>query len=259
MLKAIFKRFYRYRHILWTMSVTNLKLKYAGSVLGIWWAVVGPLILAGSISFIFTVVFKVGKANFTLFALSGIIPWMFFTCALLESTNSFIVNSSILRQSIFPREFIPIATTIGNFLNFLMGFIFLLPIFIIFKFEIITLLPVLILVILIHFLFVLGLGLLFSCINVFFRDLYYFLAVGMMVWFWVTPIFYSLEDAPFPYRWICLLNPMTHYVALYQKILFKSTCPSLVELCIAFIISILFLLVGYLFISKNKSGLLKRI
>lgn len=254
-----FKRYHRYRNTLWDMSVTSLRLKYAGSGLGIWWAIVTPLILAASINLIFTLVFKINMPNFTLFALSGIIPWMFFTSSLIESTNSFIVNSSILKQGIFPREFIPIAAVISNLLNFLIGLVFLLPLFVIFKLKVIVLLPALLMVIIIHLLFVLGIGLLFSSINVFFRDLTHFLSVGIMIWFWLTPIFYSLDMVPFPYRWICFLNPMAHYVILYREILFNCKSPSISSLSLAFLISAFFFVLGYVFFLKNEAALLKRI
>jgi ABC-type polysaccharide/polyol phosphate export permease len=137
--------------------------------------------------------------------------------------------------------------------------IILLPLFIIFHFKVVTLLWLLCIVISIHFVFVLGLGLLFSSLNVFFRDLNHFLSVGIMIWFWLTPIFYSLEMVPFPYRWICFLNPMTHYVILYREILFNCRVPSISGLSLALLISVLSFILGYSFFLKNESALLKKI
>lgn len=259
MLKERLNNLYISRRTLWNMAVFQFKAKYAGSALGIWWAVFSPLILAVSINFVFTAGFKIKIPNFTLFALSGIIPWNFFAAALLEATNSFIANSSVLKQSIFPREFIPMSTVLGNLLNFFVGFIFLLPLFIIFNLGLINLLLFLLIIIMIHFIFVMGLGLLFSTLNVFFRDLLHFLNVGMMIWFWVTPVFYSFEMLPLRFHWICLLNPMTHYVILYQNILFKSIRPSLSELFTAFLISLAFFFIGYYFFFKKETQLLKKI
>jgi len=112
------------------MSVKQFKVKYSGSMLGIWWAIIIPLILAASINFVFTYVFKIGIGNFTLFVLSGIIPWLFFSNTVFEVTNSFIANSSVLRQAVLPPEIIPISCVVANSLSFLIGFIVLLPIFI---------------------------------------------------------------------------------------------------------------------------------
>lgn len=253
------KNLFSYRKLIWQLSLKTLKSKYSGSMLGLWWAIVTPLILAISINIIFTNVFKVEIRNFTLFVLAGIIPWLFFSNTLSEATNSFIINSSLLRQSTFPREIVPVATIFANFLNFIIGFLVLLPLFIIFRIEVILVLPLLLLVLLLHLIFLLGLGIIFSSLNVFSRDVSHFLSIGLMIWFWITPIFYSLDMIKFPYRWVCLLNPMTYYVIFYRDILFEAKIPSLLTVLISLLIAIVFFGGGYLFFLKKESKLLKRI
>jgi ABC-type polysaccharide/polyol phosphate export permease len=241
------------------MATRQLKTNYAGSFLGIWWAVVTPLLLAVSINFIFTTVFKVVIPNYYLFVLSGIIPWMFFISALGEITTSFVDSHSIIKQGIFPREFIPLSYALVYLLNFLIGFIFLLPLFIVANLRVILLMPALFLVILLQFIFIMGLGLLFSCANVFWRDLQHLLSISFMVWFWITPIFYSLDMLTFPLRWICLLNPISYYIVAYQKILFEVKLPSALNALILFCLSFIFGVLGYLLFLKNEAQLLKRI
>lgn len=241
------------------MVFNQLKAKYAGSKLGIWWAVVTPLILAVSINFVFNVVFKINIPNYTLYVLAGITPWFFFTTALTEVTNSFIVNTSILKQSMLPREFIPASCILANLLNFLIGLLFLFPLFVILNFKVIQLLQFLLIAIMLHSLFTIGLGFLFSSINVFFRDLSHFLSTAFMVWFWVTPVFYSLEMVPFPFRWICIFNPASHFIILYQKILFQAKPPSFTEISTPCCISLAFFIIGYLVFLKKEPVLLKMI
>lgn len=259
MLRERIKKIYLYRYTLWDMAIKQLKAKYAGSKLGIWWAVVTPLMLAVSINFVFNVVSKIEIKNYTLFVLAGIIPWFFSINALTEAANSFIINSSILKQSVFPREFIPMSSILANLLNFLIGLVFLLPLFVILNFKVTGLLPFLFLIIILNFIFIIGLGALFSCANVFFRDLTHFLSIGFMVWFWITPVFYSLDMIPFPFRWVCLLNPMTHYIILYQNVLFRVRAPSLTSLWIVFFISLISIFIGYAVFLKKEPALLKRI
>ncbi len=253
------KNLYLYRRILWDMAKIQLKSKYAGSKLGIWWAVVIPLILAGSIDFVFTKIYNIKISHYSLFVLAGIIPWLFFCNALTEATNSFFDSKQLLRQNIFPREFIPISSVLSNFLNFLIGLIFLLPLFLIFNFKIIACLGFLLIVILCNFVFVVGLGILFSSINVFFRDLNHFLSISFMAWFWVTPIFYSLDMLPPSFRWVCLVNPLTHYVTAYREILFKAEALSFFTVFILFLISFISFISGYLFFIKKEQNLLKKI
>ena len=117
MIRERLKKAYIQRRILYDMSLKQLKTKYAGSKLGIWWAVITPVILAASINFVFVSVFKIGIHNYTLFVLAGMLPWFFFNNALSEATDVFIINSPILRQGIFPREFVPVSSVLANFFN----------------------------------------------------------------------------------------------------------------------------------------------
>jgi ABC-2 type transport system permease protein len=259
MLKGRIKKIFFYRNVLLDMAIRELRAKYSGSKLGIWWAVITPLILAVSINFIFSRVFKVNIPNYILFVLSGILPWIFFSNTLSEVTNSFIVNTSTLKQAIFPREFIPLSTILANFLNFFIGFLIILPLFIILNFKVITVLPFLIFPLIFHLIFIIGLGLLFSCLNVFSRDLSHLLSIGLMIWFWITPIFYSLDMLPFPYRWICLLNPVSYYVILYRQILYKAEIPPLPILGLSFLIALISFLIGYSVFLKKEAELLKRV
>lgn len=259
MLKQRIKEIFLHFHILRDMAIRQLKTKYSGSKLGIWWAIITPLILAVSINFVFTKIFKINIPNYTLFVLSGIVPWMFFANTLGEAANSFLANASTLRQAIFPRELIPLSTILANFLNFLIGFSIVLPLFIILKFKVITILWFLFLPLVLQLTFIVGLGLLFSCWNVFSRDISHLLSIGLMVWFWITPVFYSLEMVPLPYRWVCLFNPMSYYVTLYRQILFEVELPSLLVLIVSFLIALTSLFIGYGVFLKEEIELLKRI
>jgi ABC-type polysaccharide/polyol phosphate export permease len=247
------------KDVLWEMSLKELKAKYSGSFLGIWWAVFLPLLLAASINFVFVHVYKVQTKNFTIFLLSGILPWTFFSSALMEATQSFFTRAVSARQGIFPREFIPLSGIIANFLNFLVGFLILLPLFFVASPQSIFLLPQLLVVLALYFFFSVGFGLLFGSLNVFWRDLSHLLSVGMMLWFWITPVFYSAEDLIFPYRWVCLLNPVTPFITAFQKIIFYAAAPSFLVWLAVFSVSFLVFLSGYFVYLIKERELLKRI
>ncbi|MFH1245423.1 MAG: ABC transporter permease [Candidatus Omnitrophota bacterium] len=259
MLKNRLKKIYRYRRTLWDMAVLQLKAKYAGSRLGIWWAVVTPLILAACVNFIFSAAFKIDIPNYTFFVLSAMVPWIFFVSALDESLNSFITGGAVLKQTVFPRELVPISCILSNLLNFLIGLLFLLPLFVMLNFGVIKQLGGLILIITLHFFFVLGLGLLFASMNVFFRDLKHFLSIGFMAWFWITPVFYSLDMLSFPFRWIALLNPLTYYITAYRQILFAAKPLSWLTIGVSFFLAFGSFVFGYLFFLKKEAMLLKKI
>jgi len=241
------------------MAINQLKAKYAGARLGIWWAVVSPLILALSINFVFNVVFRINIPNYTLYVLAGIIPWFFFSTTLMEVTNSFTINASVLRQGVLPRELIVVSCILANLLNFIIGLLFLLPLFIILNLKVVWFLPFLLPVIILHFIFLVGLGFILATANVFFRDMSHFLSVIFMAWFWVTPVFYSLDMLRFPFRWVCILNPMTYYVVSYQDILFTGKSPGFSTIVTMSLLTGLSYLAGHIFLVKNEKMFLKRI
>ena len=197
--------------------------------------------------------------DYYLFVLAGIIPWMFFINALNEAANSFSVNRSILKQGVFPRELVPLSCVLAYLLNFLIGFIFLLPLFAAADVRVAVFIPVLFLLALLEFIFIAGASLLLSCLNVFWPDLRCMLPVIFMVWFWITPVFYSLNMLTPSLRWICLLNPVTHYIVAYQRILFEIKPPAFSSFFLLSCLSFLSIALGGLFFIKKESQLLKRI
>lgn len=247
------------RRILWDMSISQLKAKYAGLKLGAWWVVIIPLLMAVVINFIFVSVFRVDIAHYTFFILSGIFPWFFISQAFSEATNAFTAGKNILRQGVFPQEFVPISSVLSNFLNFVLGFAIIIPLFLLINRSLIYLFPLLILIILLNLVFVLGLGLLLAVLNSFLRDISCFLSVGLMFWFWVTPVFYSEKMLSFPYRWICLINPLTYYISAYRKILYFGQLLTAKDIFILFLLSFVTLVLGYIFYLNNEAEILKRI
>lgn len=256
--KKRFFKFYSEKNILLALSKKELKAKYSGSKLGIWWAIILPLLLALSINLIFTKVFNVAIPNYTLFVLSAIMPWLFFSQGLTEATNSFLANTSILKQGVFPREFVPLSSVLGNFLNFIIGLGVILPLFLLFNSRAILFIPLLILSLISFFLFICGFSLILSSINVFYRDISYFLSFGLMIWFWITPIFYSLEMVPYPYSIICLINPLTYFILNFRELLYYGRVDFLI-LSVSIVLSIVFFSAGYYIFLCKERKLLKRL
>ena len=259
MLKERLKKIYLYRHSLWDMAIKQLKAKYAGSILGISWAIINPLLIMLAITFVFTVIFKTEINNFALFVLSGIFPWMFFSNALSEASFSILNQHNILHQFNLPREILPLTSILANFLNFLIGWLIIYPLFLFFNPKIISLLPLLIVLLLLNFFFVCGLGLILSVLNVIFRDIGHLLSILLMFWFWITPIFYSVDMIPVRFRWVCNFNPMTSYVVYYRDVIFKGNVPNFSTSAGIFLWTMISLISGLLIFSHFESIILKRI
>ena len=241
------------------MAVKQLKAKYTASFLGILWAVINPLLVMSAISFVFTVVFKVAIKNFPLFILSGIYPWLFLSTTLSEASSVILNRQTILRQFNLPREILPLSSCLSNFINFLIGWLVIYPVFLFFNPRIILFLPLLILIFLLNFIFLCGLSLSLSILNIFFRDVEHMLGVLLMFWLWVTPVFYSIDMIPEKFRWICNLNPVTPYIIYYSDVLYRGTIPSIATFIGIFLWGVLSIISGWLLFLRLETKILKRI
>ncbi len=253
------RKVYQYRHTLWDMAIAQFRTKYSASLLGISWAVINPVLIMLAVTFVFTVVFRIEIKDFPFFVLSGMLPWMFFSNALSEAANSILGQQNILRQFNLPREILPLSSILSNFINFLLGWLIIYPLFLFFNPKIAYCFPLLVIVLLLNFFFVCGLGLILAVLNVFMRDTSQLLNILLMLGFWVTPVFYSIEMVPLKFRWICNLNPMTPYITYYREVVFMGNAPSILVFTSSFFLALVSLISGFLVFLKFEAKLLKRI
>ena len=204
----------------------DLKARYRGSVLGFLWSFVNPLLLLLIYTFVFTVVlddFRGGDVEpFALFMFCGILPWTWFSSALLESSNVLIAGGNLIRKVLFPAEVLPIVTVLGAMVHFFLGLPILALFFIYERHPVYPLdlmwFPVIVLV---QLFFTLGLALIVSSLTVHFRDVRDLLANVLTLWFFATPIIYPLSILSPDVRWYLNLNPFTHLAIAYQEVLFR--------------------------------------
>lgn len=248
-----------HRQIIKSMVVKNLRAKYIGSTLGISWAIINPLLIMLVVTFVFSQVMRTEIKHFSILVLSALLPWNFFINSIMESTTSMESNAQVLRQFVMPRLAIPISIVTANLLNFLFGFLIVIPIFIIFNTAIIKCIFILPLVILLHFIFTLGVSLVFSVVNIYFKDFSQLLNTLVMFFFWLTPVFYTLEMIPQSYRWLVLANPSTCFVDIYRSLLYSGNFGSPLMWVLAFLFSLISIIIGYLLFINREADVLKRI
>ena len=116
---------FRYRGLIQTLVVRDLKARYRGSVLGFFWSFFNPLLLLLIYSFVFTQVLM--PANhpemepYALFMFCGILPWTWFSSSVLESSNTLIAGGNLIKKVLFPAEVLPIVTVLANMVHFFLG------------------------------------------------------------------------------------------------------------------------------------------
>lgn len=251
-----FKELYRYRELLWNLTKKELKVRYRGSILGIFWSLLNPVIMTLVYSFVFSIVLKSPIVDFPIFLLSGLIPWNFLASSLNVGIDSIVGNSHLINKIKFPREILPLSITFSNFINFLLELIafFIFLTFMGYKFyKMLYLLP---LIILIQMFLVIGATLLVSSINVYFRDIKHLLNIFMVLWFFATPIIYDIGIVPGKFRYLMIVNPMTVFTILYRNIFYyvnfpaQLGYPSLRTLILCLSLSITILIFGYYLFKK---------
>jgi ABC-type polysaccharide/polyol phosphate export permease len=211
--------------------VRDLRGRYVGSAMGLVWSLVVPLVNLAVFTFIFSVVLRVnfqaeqGVANFTLYLFCGMIPWLAFQESVMRGTNCIVENANLIKRVAFPVLILPAYLVISSLINELIGLtILLLAIFITMKFMSIWIL-LLPLLLALQLLFTLGIVCALAALNVFFRDISHLTSASLMVWMYITPIFYPTRLVPEKFRFLMAANPMTHLIQAYRDIFLNNCMP----------------------------------
>ncbi len=259
MLSNLFKLF-RYRGLIQTLVVRDLKARYRGSVLGFFWSFFNPLMLLLIYTFVFTKVLVGAHPEemepYALFMFCGILPWTWFASSVLESSNTLIAGGNLIKKVLFPAEVLPIVTVLANMVHFFLGLVILVVFLIYYQrpIEGLQLLwfPVIVLV---QLIFTTGLALFLSAMTVHFRDLKDLLSNLVQFWFFATPIIYPMTSIPADMRWWLNLNPMTHLMISYQEVLFFPGPHGHWKWLMALLVgSILVFLTGYLVFDRLRDS-----
>ncbi|MBI4689578.1 MAG: ABC transporter permease [Nitrospirae bacterium] len=214
------KRLYKYRSVITAMALQEIKNRYIGTLGGIFWSLINPLLIILVYWFVFSLGLKVqpiGDVPFIVYFCAGLIPWMTFNDTLMTNTNTISQNSYMVKKMVFPTEILPIVNLAANLITHGIMLI-ILSVILIFSgisFSVINLQFLYYLAALC--IFSIGLSWLLSSVNVFFRDTAMILGVITNIWFWLTPIVWIIEMLPSDYRFFIKLNPMFYIIDGYRK------------------------------------------
>jgi ABC-2 type transport system permease protein len=231
------------RELFVNLTLRELRGKYKRSLLGWTWSLLNPLATMVIFTLVFRLFLKVeppqgdpsGLHAFALFLLCGLLPWNFLSNGMTGSMGALIGNSNLIKKVFFPREILVVSNIASWVVSFLMEMGVLAVVLLVAgAFVVPWLLPALGLVI-IQTMFVVGLGLLLSVLNVYFRDVQHLISILLQIWFYATPIVYpitvvrdALEDRPSLFT-LYKLNPMVRFVEAYRDCLYDLRFPALLD------------------------------
>jgi lipopolysaccharide transport system permease protein len=217
----------RHHQLTWEMAKREISDRYAGQIFGTLWAVGHPLILMGIYVFIFAFVFKqkVGGTrelplDYTVYLLSGLIPWMSFQESMSKSAMVIPANANLVKQVVFPTEILPVKGVIASFLTQIISTIVLIVYVLVSHGSLLWTYMLIPALFAFQLLAMVGVSYIFSSIGVYFRDLKDFIQVFCVMGIFLIPLFYLPSQLPESFQPLLYLNPFSHMIWCYQDIFY---------------------------------------
>ncbi|MBK7644192.1 MAG: ABC transporter permease [Planctomycetes bacterium] len=263
------------RRLLTDLVGRDLRARYVGSSMGFFWSVIFPIVNLVVYMFVFSVVLDArwgpnqAKEETALLMLAGIIVWQAFAESMSRMTNTLVENQNLIQKVVFPSEVLPPYLVLSSLINMLIGtaitllgvawFAYLHPIVydpatppehvLALSWSLCSL-PVLMLL---QALFTVGLGYLFSALNLFLRDIYHVMGVALQVWMFLTPIFYPAKKvSEAGMTWVLEYNPMYWLVDSYRNALLYGIWPKLPIVARFGAVALLAFVLGSVFFMRQK-------
>ncbi len=253
---ALFRKLFANRNLLKNLIIRDLKHRYVGSIGGFLWSVVHPIVLLVSYTFIFGVLgiqpgTGSGTDSFAIFLLCGLLPWILFSDTIIRNCSVISENAPLITKTTIPAEILPISVTISNLIHHLIGLVILFAVIIASSTLHFSALWILLYMFML-LLLAQGLGWIVAGLHVFLRDTIQALQILLLLWFYFTPILYTIDRVPDNLRLLSALNPMSLIVTGYRNSILHMPQPGGAHIVIVFAASVLVFIVGALFFRQTK-------
>lgn len=214
-----------FRDLLYFLIWRDVKVRYKQTALGAAWVVLQPVM--GTAVFVLLFGRLIGVPSdgipYALFAFAGMAPWLLFSSALTNSSNSLVANSNLIAKVYFPRVIIPAAAIGARLADFAITLLVLAALMVYYGVQPTWGLLMVPALVLLTVMLALGLGLLLSALNVKYRDVAALVPFVIQISMFATPIIYPLSIVPGKWRWALMLNPLSGIIEGYRAALFGKS------------------------------------
>ena len=240
--------------LLFSMTAKELQARYKNTLFGFLWLIANPMLQMLIIGYIFPLFIAETVAHYNYYLLTGLLAWNFFSFSFSKATTSIVNERSLFKKAVFPRAVVPCSIILSNLVNYVAAFlIFLVPLIFLG-----TLTNLSLLYFLCGFLllvgFTIGISLLTSALNVRYRDISFFVQAVLIVWFYASPIIYSLSQIPHNLLWMWRFNPLTSSLQLMQHAFVNTDLPGPAMLASNLAATIAVLLLGITIFRKESKN-----
>lgn len=217
-------RLYQYRDLLLVFIWREFTIRYKQSLLGVLWAVLQPFIMMLLFTFIFTFIMpqRITAYPTPLFFYAALVPWMFFASSVNQAIPSLVGHYNLITKIYFPREILPLSGIALAFIDFVIATCFLFGMIIFYglplTLQAVWYFPLVLLLIL----FTLSVCLVLSALNVYYRDVNMAISFLVQLWFFATPVFYTIDAVPDRFKVLLFLNPLTFIVENIRRCLLEG-------------------------------------
>jgi lipopolysaccharide transport system permease protein len=249
------RRLSEYRDLLRTLSAHRINVRYRQTLLGIAWAVLQPLILMVVFAVVFSRLARMPSEGvpYALFAYAALLPWTFFSTAVVNATGSLVNHTQLITKVYFPREILPLTYVIAALFDFALGLVALAALMAWYDVAIRATALLIVPLVAVMAAWALAVSLITSAIQVRWRDIGVAMPVIVQIGIFVSPVIYPLNVVPEPWRPVYLLNPMAGVIQSFRDVLLRGERPDSVPLAFAIGVTAVVLPLAYLFFKRAEA------
>jgi lipopolysaccharide transport system permease protein len=246
--------------LIFSLTKRELAARYRGSVLGIIWAVLTPVVMIAIFTIIFSGIFKArfGAANsqwdYALYLFCGLLPWNAFQESLQLSSTTIVGHANLVKRVVFPLETLPVSLSLAAAANQMFGTVALLLAAALLRRELHATIVFLPLLLIPQLLATFGAAWLIASLGVFFRDIVQGINLLLMAWMYLTPIIYPESLVPARYQPIVNLNPFTPLVRNYRRIILEGSLPDWRGLAYFGLFAVVSFVLGYWWFARTRKN-----